>query len=412
MDSPRDEAQRMLRLPQVFHTRFPLCAVLIILSCFHLFGFGVIAALELADAEGIVLSDGVTPVGGDFINLWTVGQLLAEGRTDEVYDPAAFMSYQWEAAGTPTGFRLWAYPPHSLLLGRVFGEPGYLASWLLWSLLGLIVLWWGARRLGLSKTMSAVLLLSPAVMYCLFLGQSGNLAAGLLMAALAKRGPLDGVGAVSATALTIKPQLGFLLPVLWVLRGRWGQIALVSGLSLATITLSVGIYGPDVWRDYIGLTLPALSQFERESTGPFMYLIPSVFMAVRILTDDGSLAGWVHLPFALLALGYCAFRIAGSSGGTHRQALVLVGTAVIAPYLHAYDLVVVLAGAFLALPGRTEGWPVAGVTVEPWLERAILLAWALPYFTLLGNAAAVPIAPLVLLLVLVVTDRTLATRMR
>lgn len=398
----------MLSVPSLFRTRFKLRAVLVILSSAHLMAFGIIAALELAEAEGIVLSDDTTPVGGDFINLWTAGHLLREGRTREVYDPEAFMSYQWERAGTPTGFRVWAYPPHSLFVTWVFGKPSYLLSWLLWSILGLSTLWWGARRMGLSKAPSSFLLLSPAVIHCLFLGQSGNIAAGLLMAALGESRRLDSVGGISATALTIKPQLGFLLPVLWAVQGRWRQIALVSGLTAALIGLSFGVFGSGTWRDYSGLTLPALASFEREGTGPFMYLMPSLFMGIRIITNDGTLAGRIHLIFALLLLIYCSLRIARCGSGTHRKALVLLGTAVIAPYLHVYDLSIVLAGALLALPDEAEDRKGKTVLDTPlWVERAILLAWTLPYVTLLGNMAGIPLAPLALVVVLVGTDEAL-----
>jgi alpha-1,2-mannosyltransferase len=403
----------MLSVSSVFRARFGVHAVLLMLSGAHLVGFGIIAGLELNQAEGIVLSDDTTPVGGDFINLWTAGQLLREGRTDEVYDPQAFMSYQWERAGTPTGFRVWAYPPHSLLLAWVFGRPAYLLSWLLWSFLGLSTLWWGARRMGLSRGLSSLLLLSPAVIHCLFLGQTGNFAGGLLMAALGGRRRLDGVGGMSAAALTIKPQLGFLLPVLWAVHGRWRQIAVVSGFVAVLVGVSVGILGSGTWRDYLGLTLPALAWFEREGSGPFVYLMPSLFMAIRILTHDGSLAGWIHLLFALPALGFCVFRMVKATDELHRNALVLLGTVVIAPYLHVYDLAILFAGALILLQRQRAAQDVpSGLSAPNRVERAILLAWALPYITLLGNMAGIPLSPLAMLAVFVITDRELGGRLR
>jgi len=403
----------MERLQRAGFVAFPLRNVLLILTGVHLVALGSVILVSLARAEGITLADQTTPVGGDFVNLWTTGVMVSTGRMTEVYDPDAFMAFQWEQAGTSTGFRLWAYPPHSLPLTWPFGQIPYPMGWFIWGLVGVAALWWGARRIGLGRGAALCLVLSPAALHCGYLGQSGNLMAGLLMVALAGRNRVDLPSILAATALSLKPQLGLLIPLAWGSERRWLRIALTGGaitVAILLVTLGTGI---DPWRDYLSLTLPALAWLQRESIGPFLYMIPSVFMSARILLGDAGPALIAHMAFALPLLGLLALRITRSPSARHRRALVLLGTALLLPYIHSYDLAIVLAGALLALPDEEKGgMPMRALVESPWVERVILMAWALPYVTLLGNMAEYPLGPPVMLLVLLVTDRAIQNQER
>ncbi len=384
-----------------------LRSLLIILTLVHGVAFAVIAALEFAQAEGMVLADGMTPLGGDFFNQWTAARMTLEGNLDDVYDPARFMAFQKGQVGTFTGLRFWAYPPHSLLFTWPFGLGPYALMLLGWSALGLAVLAWGARSAGLSGGLILFLLLSPAAVHCVFLGQSGNLASGLLLLALSDGRSRRWLTIAATSALTVKPQLGFMLPVLWAVRGRWRLIALVSFFTTALLLLSLLISGSGAWADYVGRTLPQLSHMHREGSGPFTYLMPSFFLAARLLSGDGDLALLLHIPFALAVFGYLLFRLRTASAPKHERALILIGTALITPYLYIYDLPVVLAGVLLALP-RPARWTDS--PPDRWLVAGVIAAWSLPYITVIGNATWIPLSPALMLAILILTDRTFSTR--
>lgn len=367
----------------------------------HLVAFAVFWGMQLREAQGFVLADGVSPIGGDFVNLWTAGRMVLEGQIGDLYDPARFMALQQERIGAFIGHRLWAYPPHSLALAVPFALLGYLPALALWSLLGLAVLAYGARRAGFGPWQTAILLLSPASMHCIYWGQTGNLACGLLLLALSQRGPRDWVAVGATAALTIKPQIGFMLPVLWALTRQWRLILVVSAAVLAVLALTFVLTGPAPWLGYLFETLPELDGLERHGTGMFVYMIPSVFMALRILTGDGDLAATLHLGVAAVVLAWCVWLILRAPGHRARAALVLVGTAAITPYLHIYDLAMVLAGAMMV--ARLREAPDG--TAHPWAERAVIAAWAMPYITLLLNYAGVPLTPLLMLALLVLAAR-------
>lgn len=367
--------------------------ILIGLSLVHLAGFAMFWGLQLRAAQGFVLADGVNPVGGDFVNLWTAGRLVLEGLADEIYVPARFEELQRQRIGAFIGHRLWAYPPHSLALAVPFAIPGYFVSLALWSLLGLAVLACGALRIGFSRQMTAILVLSPASLHCVHWGQTGNLACGLLLLALSQRGARDGLAIGATAALTIKPQFGLLLPPLWLLARQWGLVAGVGAAVLLVLAGALVIGGWEPWHAYLFETLPELSRLERYGTGAFVAMIPSVFMALRISGFGGDLAAGLHMAVAGALLVLCLWFFRAEGRPQARHAMVLVGTAAITPYLHIYDLTLALAGAMM-IARLDAGESDAGSDMG---ERAVIASWVLPYLTLSLNAAGVPLAPLVLL---------------
>jgi hypothetical protein len=361
-------------------------------SLLHLVTWGIATIKELADSSGLLFADG-TPVGGDFINMFAVARLVLSGDFAPIYQPEAFMAFEHTlTGGADIGLRLWAYPPHSLLLVWPLGWLGFYPALILFSLLGLVVLGYGARRIGFDAIETAIILTSPAVCACLYYGQTGNFAAGLLLIALSARGRLDAPSILGAALLTIKPQMGFLFPVFLAFRRRWAMIAAIALAVLVLAAASALVFGIPAWRDYLTATLPVLDKLERFGTGSFMLMMPSAFMAFRILTGDGSLAGSLHLCFAGLVGAFVVWRLYRTGDPAVQRALVLVGTVLMTPYMHNYDLAVLLAGALLVArfhPGNIAVYVLA------------LLAWSLPETVVVLNALGAPVSPLLILPLLV-----------
>ena len=332
------------------------------------------------------------PFGADFVNLWTVGKMVLSGLSGDVYRHEDFMAYQQTFMQADIGLRMWAYPPHSLLLVWPFGLAGYYGIFVIWSLFGLAVLAAGARKFGFDWTETAVLALSPAALQCIAFGQTGNLACGLLLAALAGRSLSSWWSIASAAILTVKPQTGFLLPLLWILRGRWMLIASTGAATLIVVGLSVAAFGIQPWRDYLGDTLPALSDLERQGSGPFLTMIPSLFISLRLLDVDAALASVIHFASAGAAVLFLIWRLRSEENPSRQAALVLIGTCLITPYLHLYDLSILLAGALIVLRGvdRLTG----GVRLIVLL--AVSAGWALPKLVMPLGEAGLPISPLLI----------------
>ncbi|MEO5805763.1 glycosyltransferase 87 family protein [Devosia sp.] len=151
-----------------------------------------------------------------------------------------------------------------------------------------------------------------------------------------------------------------------------------AALTMALVAVASLLFGIGAWRDYLGDTLPLLGQLERFGTGPFMYMVPSAFMALRLLTGNGDLALLLHLGFATVVGIIVLVRLWQVNDPVRRAALVMIATALMTPYLHNYDLVVVLCGALLV-----------GVLVA--------VALILPNAVVTLNALGIPVSPLLIL---------------
>lgn len=376
-------------------SRLDLKTLLLVLTLVYAVTFTIGTAVKIAAAAAL-LSANTAYVGADFINMWSVARLVLERNFAAIYDPGAFMAFQKSFLPVDIGLRLWAYPPHSLLFVWPLGFFSYYPALVLWSVIGLALLFYGARRFGFDAIETAIIMLSPASLTCLHLGQTGNAATGLLLLALSARSPGDKTPVVAAALLTIKPQAGFLLPVLWVVQRRWMAIVWTGVLAAAIGLLSIGVFGWDAWRGYLFQTLPVLDELERNGTGPFMLMIPSAFMAFRIVLGDGSLAAALHLIFAAGVVAYLIWRLVKVRDATARNALLLIGTVLITPYMHNYDLSLLLCGALLVARLHPDK---LGVSV------LVAIAWALPYLVLWLNALNVPLSPLLILPLLVLAGR-------
>ena len=381
------------RVPQRALTR-PFTMMLLVFGGLHALAIGYWILDQLLRADGVVIAGSIHPIGGDFINLWTAGHMVRDGAFGGIYTPSEFSAFQQAFVSSYIGHRIWAYPPQSLFLAYPFSLVNYWVALAAWSVLSLTVLAYGARRIGLGWPETFLLLASPASLMCLNYGQSGNLAVGLLLVALTHRSQRDGASVLATTILTIKPQLGFLLPVLWLRTRQWRLIALVAVAILVVLGLSVAIFGVEVWRGYVFETLTELRALQIDGSGTFVLMSPSIFMAKKILFGDGDLALSVHLVFALAVFFVCVRLIWRSSSRTQRHALALVGMALITPYLHFYDMSVLLVASFLAARLWAES---ARVSAQRLREYTVLLAWFLPYITVFGNALGVPVSPLLML---------------
>ena len=366
--------------------------ILFWLTLLHLVYFGVSKGIEALGVEGIIYANG-TPVGGDFINMWTAARLVLSDRTEAIYQVGQFMAAQeMITGGADIGLRLWAYPPHSLLLVWPLAILGYYAALAVWSLLGLAVLGLGARRFGFDRMETFIILASPATLLNLYFGQTGSFAAGLLLLALSARSIRDPISIGAAAILTIKPQTGFLLPLLWAFQRRWWMIAATALAMAAILAMSAIVFGVEAWSGYLRETLPVLSALEREGSGAFMLMIPSAFMSMRILADQSGLEMAVHALFAVIVMVVLIVRLRRTREPDRQAAMLMIGTVLVTPYIHNYDLALLLCCALITAKRweRSERRPPALVLV-------VVVAWILPHLVVALNTLGIPAAPLLML---------------
>jgi hypothetical protein len=302
-------------------------------------------------------------VGADHVQYYAVGQLLDEGRAEEIYDLPRLAERQKEVGGPGwKGVLPFRYPPFYSLCFALTSRLSYEASFLLWTALSLAGLALAGRLLGVPEAswLGWALCFYP-VFAAVSFGQNSLFSLLLLASAFAlwrrDRGFLAGL---AAGLLLYKPQLLVGVGLLWLLdvRRSWrcllgmassgGVLALVSVLVLPEASQAfVASLGANLkMQDRLALAQQCSSQ------GFWMLLLPGRERLAHPLSLLTSLAG--------LAVFVIAWRNLRESK-PRAFALVVLITPWLTPYLMLYDWSILLVPAALLwwdAPQHRDRWLV------------------------------------------------------
>jgi hypothetical protein len=150
-----------------------------------------------------------------------------------------------------------------------------------------------------------------------------------------------------------------------------------------------------MWLGYIGDTSAVQKAIMERGTGMFQYMMPSAFMAVRLLGGPLWLGYAFSVVFALLAAIVAVRTWSSCQNPELRAVVLLLATVVALPYCFNYDLTLAAAAAVLLFP-----------YIQSSGERVVLLLlWVIPLYIVFVNARGVPVGPLILLAALCVGAR-------
>ena len=363
-------------------------------------------------------------INRDFANYWLSGKQVLAGDIEPLFfkDRYQDLLEQTFAQGEMET-RNWSYPPHFLLLTAPLGFFSYRSAYLLFECLSLVFFIWACfetwLQWGRSSEFSlsfraALLFVSCFVIAQFYLGQNGFLFGGLFLLALAWRQTRPIACGLALALLTMKPQLGILFPFLLLAERHFATIFWAVAFTLLLFALSVAAFGFGSWELFFSETLSYQQQVMREWGGVFLYMMPTLFAALRAIGFDASAALVAHLVVALpvfvATLWLLFFKKADPFDNS---VLAASATFAITPYAFIYDagpLYFLAALSLLSLGSRKRTWIpllLALLSAQPlWLPGLPLLAKT----TFAGPAVAV-LAPItVLIFFIVLLLRRLAWR--
>ena len=346
------------------------------------------------------------PLGTDFSDVWTAGQMALDGRASAAWNWAAHYQVQQAVHGDPhVPFYGWHYPPPFLLLASLFALLPYLAALFVWQTASL----WGAlkvcRGLVPGRTALLALLGAPVVLICATHGQNGFLTAALLGGGLLllDRKPL--LAGLLFGCLIYKPQFALVIPLL-LLAG--GHVRAILGACLAAgalIGATLAIWGWPVWQAFLD-SLPLTRQVIIEQGETGWHKIQSPFAMARMWGGSVPVAYAVQGAVTAGAMA-AVLWLTRAARPNVRNAAVCAAALLATPYVLDYDLVLLgLGAAFLAADGLERGF-------LPWEKSLLALAWLAPLAARpLAQATCFPLgqASIVILLALAMR-RGLAPRL-
>jgi alpha-1,2-mannosyltransferase len=331
---------------------------------------------------------GSTAFGRDFLNTWMGGRSAFGEGPAAWFDFVAYNAYLKAFIGDPKLHDyLWSYPPHVLLLIWPAGLLPYLPSFLLWTGLGLALFLYTASSCGVERRNLLFIAIAPAVALNVFFGQNGFFTAALLIGGLANLDRRPVLSGILFGILTVKPQLGLLLPLVLVLMGKWRTIAAAAVTTAALLGASVLLYGPEIWLAYFEKVVPMQRWVQENGTGLLLITIPSFFYGFRLMGLPNSLGWGVQALGSVLTLAAVIWTFWRPRDPVLSKAFLVVAIFLFSPYTMNYDMVVF-------------GWVIVMLrqhaSLEPIDHYLMIAVWALAVLMMVVGLAHIPLAMLVL----------------
>lgn len=296
-------------------------------------------------------------VGHDFVNYWTGARLAWEDRLAVLYNIGAYNELLRSWFAPMDRFMIFSYPPHALLLLLPLGALPYLAAQAVWTVGGValfIKTSLGSLSARGDKVLLAAIVLSPIVLNNVVFGQAGLWLAALFLAAF-KLLPTRPVAAGALLGLlTIKPQLGLVLPIVLLALGCWRAIgaAIVSAIVLAA--LSIALFGIDPWQAYAQEISPRQWQFVWAMKGFYTFVMCSPYAAFWWLGIPAPVALALHGIVSAGILGATVLAVRGPAAWSLKVAVVAFAAVLVTPYVITYDLAIPLGALLWHLSERRQ----------------------------------------------------------
>ena len=312
-------------------------------------------------------------VGHDFVSTWMGGRIALTGDPSPWFDFKTYNAALRAMWGPDYPDLIWSYPPHLLLFTWPFALVPYLWSYVLWLACGLAVYLAAATEGRWRLPMVLLLALSPAVVVNICTGQNGFYTAALLIAGLTMLDRRPVLAGVLFGILTIKPQLGLLLPLMLLLTGRWRVIvsAVVTVVALAGATMLA--FGPGVWAAYRDVAMPHQTHVILHGTGLFVSMMPTVFMNGRAAGIPLDVAWTAQAAVSMAMVAMVVWAYWRPRDPILSTALLVTATFAATPYVFNYDMVI-FGWVFAKLVQRDDN--------SAWDYGLMFAVWSLPIATM------------------------------
>lgn len=328
----------------------------------------------LADAPGSTVAN------ADVAAYWAAARLALEGRAVAAFDRAEIGALQ-RFADSPEHLVLpWLYPPAVHLFVLPLGLLSFTAAWIVLNLVSMAALGAALHRLDPSRPiLNAIVLFSPATLFCAVRGQLSILFAAAIVtagAALLARQPMR-AGLWLALA-TLKPPLALILPTT-VLAGRAWRFLAGGAIGVALLSVvPLALFGPDYWERWFE-AVRIHSTYVREVEGNLHRMMSwyALFWVLDVPHEWAMvLQGAVSLTF-ILAVAFVWMQ-PGASTNLKFGALA-IGMIGAAPYAWSPDSTIQLVGfLFLLRAGGEEAILPRAFFAIGWIAPVIFIVELVP----------------------------------
>ncbi len=327
-------------------------------------------------------------LGRDFLNTWMGGRSAFFGGPAPWFDLHVYNQTLRDMLGDPQyQEHYWSYPPHVMLFIWPLGLLPYLPAYIAWCAVG-IALYLLACSAAVPRSRLLFLAVAPGIAVCVFFGQNGFYTSALLIGGLLCRDRRPVLAGVLFGILTVKPQVGLLLPAILLLERRWLTIASALATTAVLVAATAMLFGWNVWIEFLHKVVPQQESLMVTGGGMLYAVVASVYFNMRLielpLGVDWAIQ-WLVSALALAAVVWAYWR---RRDPVLSLSLFVTATFLASPYILNYDMVMFgFVVALLLERGDTT-------LRDQWLLIAV---WTLPATMMIAAVGRIPLAPIVLI---------------
>jgi len=302
---------------------------------------------------GVLLLAILHPIAlnSDFMAFWSFPRFVAAHEAGLIYSAPALQGFQKALYPGFGSFYPYLYPPTFLLPTWWLKFFGFRTAFVLWSVAGLAL--FAAATLALFRARWIVLLAllaSPAALLNGATGETAFFTSALLFAGFAALPTRPLVAGIAFGLLTLKPQLGVLIPVFLLARGEWRAIFAATLTAALLMALSCAAFPPGMWLLW-ARTLPAYqSQYFTAGGLNLNIIVTPAANLVAVGAPPGI--AWAAQLLCTLVVAGCVFLAARRAPYPLAVAALLTGSFLAVPHAYAYDSITLTAAMALCLESK------------------------------------------------------------
>jgi hypothetical protein len=298
----------------------------------------------------VTAEEGVLTLDSDFRVFWATARLVLAGEPMAAFDAARLDAEYGEVT---TDWMPWLYPPGYLFVVAPLGALPYATAFLAMTLLSIGVMALASRPFtGGVRPVWAAMTLAPAYLPALVIGQNSLIWLAVFLAALgALRSGRAVLAGVIIGCLTLKPQLGLMIPFALLAAGQWRTILAATATTLAVAALPTLVVGADYWSLLAG-RLGEQAERMISLIGTLDLTVGPFYLASMLGLPTGAALAMQWAISGLAALSVLAFWRSARIGLDAKIALLMTAMLISAPYLWYYEAAMMPAiGLFLVRAG-------------------------------------------------------------
>ena len=345
-------------------TRIAATARRVVLFAALLYPVGLAFYLNLLAPDG----DSI-PI--DFVAFWAAAKLAVQGAAVSAFDWPTLSAALLLPSSAGDAYFAWLYPPTFHILITPLGWFSFTPAFAIFTAFGV-----GAYCLALRPWVRGnplaqnLAIAAPAVLSIVFAGNTSLLWAAAFLAAMhGLTGNRPARAGLFIALLTLKPQLGVLIPVALIAQRDWRTILWASLFTLLFALLATAVHGLDYWVAFYR----SVGVISAQHAGyvEFSSTMVTWYAFLRQFGVGHETANLIQIIPAILAL--VAVVVVWARRGIDADlkiAVLLLATLTATPYAFQYESMLALIAALFMLR--------AGIGMTPAGRAWLFALWLLP----------------------------------